>query len=253
MSAAIAPSQQGGVRGSALGRALAAELAKIATLRGWWIGVGALLALAVAFAAMNTSLIVEQVGALAPDATFKDSDGTPTTVRRAVLNGVLAPTYQSAAFFLPVLIALAVGQEYRRRQILVSATAVPSRAVLFTAKLIAVVIASAALCLVSCALGDVVLLVMLTARLDAVVLSPALNQALPIIGAQSFLFGYVVEPGAPGQGAGLMILLAWALVPAIAWASTFTRRDLARARRRHGPTRTPAAPARSDAPYAVNW
>lgn len=205
-----------------------------------------------------------------------------------MLSGVLVPTYQSAAFFLPVVIAITVGQEHRRRQILVSATAVPHRMVLFTAKLTAVVV-SAALCLVSCALGDVVLLVMLPDRLDAIVLSPAgllvpvriavhgisvgvlaaalflitatgilvtispaAHQALPIIGAQSFLFGHVVEPGAPGRGAGLMILLAWALVPAVAWAITSTRRDLARARRR-GPTGTSAAAACSGPRCAASW
>lgn len=44
MSAVVAPRQQAGVHGSVLGRALAAELTKIATLRGWWVGAGVLLA-----------------------------------------------------------------------------------------------------------------------------------------------------------------------------------------------------------------
>ncbi len=281
MSATTTSRQRPQVPGTVFGRALAAEVAKIVTLRGWWVGAAVLLALTALFAVLNTGLLLEQIGTLAPEATFTDHDGSAVSVERAVLDAVLAPAYQSAAFFLPVAVALTAGQDYRHRQVLVSALAVPSRTMLFAAKLAAVVIASAGLCLLGCLLGDVVLLVMLPARFDAIVLSsaglavplriavygvavgvlaaaltailrstlfaliavvalflvtatgvlaafaPAAHQALPIIGAQTFLFGYPVVAGAPGRGAGVLILLAWALVPAAAWGITFVRRDLA--------------------------
>lgn len=281
MSAAVTASQPPRVPGLVLGRALVAELTKIVTLRGWWIGAGVMLGLTTAFAVIDTRMIVTSVGGLGPDEFFQDYFGSRVLVERAVLDATLAPAYQSSAFLLPVVVAITTGQEYRRRQILVSALAVPSRVVLFTAKLLAVAAASAGLCLAACLLTNVVLLLMLPARLDAVVfspaalmgpfrmaiygiavailaaaltsilrstvfaliaavmlffltvtgallaLSPALHQALPLIGAQSFLFGDVAQVGETGRRVGLVILLAWALAPAAAWGVAFVRRDLA--------------------------
>ena len=173
MSATLTAARRPQARGAVFGRALAAEVTKTATLRGWWIGAGLFLVLTTLFAALSTGQLVTDVGALTPGQSFRDFDGSQVFVQRAVLDAVQFPTFQSAAFFLPIAIAVSAGHEYRRRQILVSAIAVPSRLTLFAAKLVTVLLAGAGLCLAGCLLSAAVLVIMLPARLDAVVLSPA--------------------------------------------------------------------------------
>src|SRR5699024_9271972 len=146
--------------GSVFTRALVAEFTKITTLRSWWIGVTVVLVLTVYFAHMGASLLVELLDTL-DDGSFTDLDGSRVPLEEGVLDTVLSSPYQSVALFLPLVIANAVGQEYRGGQISTSVTAVPSRLRLIAAKLVTVSVLSVLVCASVYALSNVVLLLML--------------------------------------------------------------------------------------------
>lgn len=270
-----------GVRahGSAFTRALVAEFTKITTLRSWWLGVVVVLALTAYFAQMGASLLVDLLGTLEGGA-FTDLDGSRVALEEGVLDTVLGSPYQSVALFLPLVIAIAVGQEYRGGQILTSVTAVPSRLTLAMAKLVTVGILAALMCTAAFVLSNAVLLLMLPPEAVAIVLTfeallvlprvmlygvcisvvaaaltglfrntlfalftivailvlgvsgllsafvPFLHNLMPMIAAQSFLFGYQAE-GVPSMATGVFVLLGWAVVTTVLWVAVFTRRDVA--------------------------
>lgn len=264
-----------------LAHAVRAELTKALTLRSWWVGVGVVLALTVYFAYINASLLVETAAATWDTGVFRDIDGTSVPVARAVGDAILASPYQSAAFFLPLLIAMMAGQEYRNQQFFLTVAAVPDRRVLFAAKIAAVALLAVGVTIMTSLVNAAVLLALLPSDGDAMVLSatslevfakvalyavtigvfaaaltsivrstlwalvasvvlygltasqlleavsPVLHHASPMIGAQTFLFGYAVDPDAPGTAAGVVILLGWLVVAASVWCATLVRRDAA--------------------------
>jgi ABC-type transport system involved in multi-copper enzyme maturation permease subunit len=129
-----------------------------------------ILALNLYFAQMNTALIVDLSSTL-KDGVFVDFDGTVAPFARAVTDGILSSPYQSAALFVPLLVALVCGQEYRSGQLLISAAAVPSRVRLAAVKIAVAGTLGAAVTLVAFLLSDAVLLLLLPAEGRAVVLS----------------------------------------------------------------------------------
>lgn len=265
--------------GSVFTRALVAEFTKITTLRSWWIGVTVVLVLTVYFAHMGASLLVELLDTL-DDGSFTDLDGSRVPLEEGVLDTVLSSPYQSVALFLPLVIAIAVGQEYRGGQISTSVTAVPSRLRLIAAKLVTVSVLSVLVCAAVYALSNVVLLLMLPPEGVAIVLTfeallvlprvmlysvclsivaaaltglfrntlfalftivailvlgvsglllafvPLLHNAMPMIAAQSFLFGHQAE-GMPSEATGVLVLLGWAMVTTVLWTAAFTKQDVA--------------------------
>lgn len=281
MSVTTRPTTVARVRGTRFTNALTAEFTKTLTLTGWWKGVAVVLLLNLYFAYMNADLLASDLISTMHDGVLKDLDGSMITLHQAVTDAILASPYQSAALLLPLVIAITVGQEYRTRQVLTSAAAVPSRFVLVAAQLVAVSVLAAVVCLAAFVLSDVVLLLMLPPEGAAIVLTaagllvaakvvfygvtvsivagalttlfrstlfalvaivmmfvlaltgafkgfaPMVHDALPMIGAKSFLFGYDVDTLEPSAGAGVLILLAWSVVAAAAWIVTFLKRDVA--------------------------
>src|SRR5699024_1111336 len=88
-------------------------------------------------------------------------DGSRVPLEEGVLDTVLSSPYQSVALFLPLVIAIAVGQEYRGGQFSTSVTAVPSRLRLIAAKLVTVSVLCVLLCAAVYALSIVFLLLLL--------------------------------------------------------------------------------------------
>lgn len=272
---------QAPVHGTPLGHAIRSEFTKIFTLRAWWVGIAVLVALTLYFAYLNTTVLLELAEGSWAQGRFEDFDGSEVTVTRAVRESMLAGPYQSAIFFLPVLVALMVGQEYRTQQFFTSVTAVSSRTVLFAAKLVAVVVVSVTTVTATFVASDVVLVAMLPPEADVLVLSgpgllvaprlaffaavtaiiaaavtsivrstlwalvaailgfvlpltgvlraiaPVLHDAMPVIGAKAFMFGFADGPDAPGVGVGGPLLLAWGCVGAVSWWLAYTKRDAA--------------------------
>lgn len=160
------------VSGFPLLAAVKAELTKALTLRSWWIGVAVLLALNIYFAQMNASLLVE-LSATMDNGYFIDFDGRRESFERAVTDSILASPYQSAAMFLPLVIAIVVGHEYREHQILLSVTAVPNRSRLVIAKICAVVLLTSTVVLIAFISSDVILLLLLPDPAPSIITSGA--------------------------------------------------------------------------------
>ncbi len=152
--------------------ALRSELIKALTLRTWWLGVGVILVLNLYFAQMNADLLSELALTL-DDGWFLAFDGSVTPFDQAVTDSVLSSPYQSAALFVPLLVAAACGQEYRSGQMQLSALAVPDRTRLAAAKIAVTALLGAAVTLVAFVLSDVVLVLLLPPEGRAVVLSGA--------------------------------------------------------------------------------
>ncbi|MBE3002310.1 hypothetical protein IDM40_26945 [Nocardiopsis sp. HNM0947] len=264
-------------RATVFTRAFSAELAKTASLRGWWIGAALVLALTTYFAHMGATLLVELVETL-EDGAFTDLDGARVPLEQGVVETVLSSPYQSMALFFPLVVAVVVGQEYRHGQIQATVMAVPARGVLAAAKITAVCVLTLVVCTAAYLLSSTLLwfvlpepaaglvlgtealltlprimlyavcmalvsgalttvfrstLIALFAVVGILVLTvsgllsafvPPVHDVLPMIAAQSFLFGHAVE-GVPSAGAGLLTLLAWAVVAAVLWTATLIRRD----------------------------
>lgn len=114
-----------------------AELTKILTLRGTWIGTGVILALHVLIAAANLRLNTEAVAAITPDGRIERFTGQPRPAHQAIVDLLVASSFQMS-LFLPSLAAVLAGQEFRAHQLGQSVLAVPRRVVLVTAKTVAV-------------------------------------------------------------------------------------------------------------------
>lgn len=266
-------------RATVFTRALSAELAKILSLRGWWVGIAVVLALTAYFAHMGATLLAELLNTLEGGA-FTDLDGTLVPLEQGVIDTVLGSPYQSVALFFPLVVAVAVGQEYRHGQIQASVLAVPSRGVLVSAKITAVGALTLLVCVAAYALSNTVLWFLLPEPAAALVFgteallvlprimlyavcmalvagalttvfrstlialftvvgilvlgvsgllaafAPPVHDIIPLIAAQSFLFGYEVD-GVPPSTAGVLTLLVWAAAAAVLWTVTLLRRDAA--------------------------
>ena len=73
----------------------------------------------------------------------------------------------------------------------------------------------------------IVIVLFVVANLGALrIISDGLHGLLPMIAAKTFMFGYQVEPGEPGQLAGVITLLAWGnALPALSWI-VLRKRDI---------------------------
>lgn len=150
--------------------AVGSELTKIWTLRSWSIGVAVVLALSVYFAQLEAEFAKEQIHTL-HGGFIEDILGQQVPFDRSVRDAILSSPYQSAALFLPLLVAMASGQEYPSRQILLSATAVPHRMRLAVAKMIALVLSGSLVTIVAFAVSDGLLLFLMPSPARSVILS----------------------------------------------------------------------------------
>jgi ABC-2 type transport system permease protein len=125
-----------------------AELTKIITLRSVWFAAGGVLALDALVGAENVGANTAAIRAITPDGMIEIFTGEPQPAVAAVLDQLAGSALQMN-IFLPVLVAIIAGQEFRHGQLGVSLLAVPHRARLMTAKTLAVmlflVVTSAAL------------------------------------------------------------------------------------------------------------
>ncbi|RMI14061.1 hypothetical protein [Cellulomonas triticagri] len=172
MTAPTAPHRPNPGRAGPTRAALRAELTKALTLRSLWIGAGVILALNVYFAQMNVSLLADLAQTL-EDGRFVAYDGTVASFETAVRDSILSSPYQSAALFVPLLIAVVCGQEYRTGQIRTTAAAVPNRWRLATVQIIVSVVLGVVVTILAFVMSDVVLLLALPAEGRDVVLSAA--------------------------------------------------------------------------------
>ena len=156
--------------GLPLPAAVGSELTKIWTLRSWWIGVAVVLALSAYFAQLEAELAKEQIHTL-HGGFIEDFLGQQVPFDRSVRDAILGSPYQSAALFLPLLVAMASGQEYQGRQILLSATAVPRRMRLAVAKMLALVLSGSLVTIAAFAVSDGLLLLLMPSPAHSVVLS----------------------------------------------------------------------------------
>ena len=114
-----------------------AELTKILTLRGTWIGTGVILALHLLIAVANLRLNTEAVANITPDGRIERFTGQPRPAHQAIVDLLVASSFQMSVF-LPSLAAVLAGQEFRAHQLGQSVLAVPRRGMLVTAKTVAV-------------------------------------------------------------------------------------------------------------------
>jgi len=164
-----------------------AELTKTTTLRSWWIGVAVIMALNIYFAQMSASLLAE-LSATLENGFYLDFVGQQAPYERGVTDTILSSPYQSAALFLPLLVAAASGNEYRTRQILTSVAAVPSRLCLVGAKIVSTVLLSGAVVVAMFVVSDIILLLLLPDPAVPIVLSgPGI-----LVGAKVLLYAVLM-------------------------------------------------------------
>jgi ABC-2 type transport system permease protein len=114
-----------------------AELTKIVTLRSTWLVTGVILALHLLISVANLRQNTDAVANITPDGLIEFFPGEPRPAREAIVDFLVAGSFQMC-LFLPVLAAVLAGQEFRARQLGQSVLAVPRRGVLVTAKTAAV-------------------------------------------------------------------------------------------------------------------
>ncbi|MEV6345455.1 hypothetical protein [Actinoplanes sp. NPDC051851] len=113
-----------------------AEFTKIITMRSVWIATAVILALHLLIQRANLGSNTAAVTAITPQGTIEIFTGDPEPARGALLDLMVAGSFQMV-LFLPVLAALIAGQEFRSRQLDRTLLAVPHRGRLVIAKTIA--------------------------------------------------------------------------------------------------------------------
>ncbi|GII76147.1 hypothetical protein Sru01_11290 [Sphaerisporangium rufum] len=113
-----------------------AELTKIVTLRAVWFGTGAIVALHVLVLAQNVAADTAAVHAITPDGMIERFPGDVRPAREALVEYLAAASFQMD-LFLPLVAAVAAGQEFRAGQLGTSLLAVPRCGRLVCAKTLA--------------------------------------------------------------------------------------------------------------------
>ncbi|MDP9841961.1 ABC-type transport system involved in multi-copper enzyme maturation permease subunit [Streptosporangium lutulentum] len=113
-----------------------AELTKLLTLPSVWIVTGVILALHTLVQLQSAELFADAVANITPDGIIEIFTGQPQPAKQEIL-GLLAGASLQMGLFLPVLAAVIAGQEFRSRQLGLTVLAMPRRARMVTAKLLA--------------------------------------------------------------------------------------------------------------------
>lgn len=121
---------------SALLAATRAELTKIRTLRSVSLVSGGILALQVLVMVPAMGRYAEAVAGITPDGIIEIFTGQPEPATEAILETLVASSFQMTQF-LPAVAAVIAGQEFRSRQLGPTLLAVPRRGRLLAAKALA--------------------------------------------------------------------------------------------------------------------
>ncbi len=113
-----------------------AELTKIVSARAVWLLSGVIVALHLLVSAANLGATADAVAAVTPAGTIEIFAGDPQPARRAMIEYLVASSFQMC-LFVPVVAAVIAGQEFRSGQLGQSLLAVPHRGRLLGAKFLA--------------------------------------------------------------------------------------------------------------------
>jgi ABC-type transport system involved in multi-copper enzyme maturation permease subunit len=113
-----------------------AELTKIVSARAVWLLSGAIIAVHLLLSAANLGATSDAVAAITPAGTIEIFAGDPQPARRALIEYLVASSFQMC-LFVPGVAAVIAGQEFRSGQLGQSLLAVPRRGRLIVAKFLA--------------------------------------------------------------------------------------------------------------------